>query len=233
MHVTPRGLELIASMQNLEHMDLSHTHADGSTIAAAAKLCGLRALRLDACTNLEDADLKPLHLAFPIARCSLRSTLITGTGLKALRSCANLTSLDVSHCSQMTPDGVHAVAQLKHLRSLHLAAPSQVQGSGPQPQALVPLHSQDLADLAALRELRLLDLQGWSLGSPHAALLELPQLTELRAHSMYVPRRQQGQQGQPEAKQQPLGRLRSLQLGSLSSHEALALFPLKSLQVRR
>jgi hypothetical protein len=235
-HVTPRGLALLTSMTNIKHLDLSHTHADASTIAAAARLRHLRVMCLDECTEFTDADLKPLHSSSSFASVSLRSTLISGTGLNALRSCAGLTSLDISHCPHLTPDGVHAAAQLKRLRSLHIAAPSQVQGSGSEPQALIPLHSQDLADLAALQELRLLDLQGWSLGSPHAALLLLPHLTELRVHSVYVPGRSQ-QQEQQDTKQQAgrrqlLRHLWRLQLGSLSSHEARALFPLHSLKVR-
>lgn len=95
--ITPKGLNIIANLKDLEILDLSHTQICDDNLKKMKNLKNLKILTL------------------------LNCELITDEGIQYIGDFENLESLDLSYCRQITDKGIMHLKTLVCLQELYLS----------------------------------------------------------------------------------------------------------------
>jgi hypothetical protein len=118
--VDDAALARLAGLEELTTLNLSHCVRIGP--GGLAPLAGLRALSALSCQGLAklgDAGLTPLAELPRLAVLDLQRCGITDAGLEHLGALAELTLLNVSFCTSLTPKGLRALAGLERLTQVY------------------------------------------------------------------------------------------------------------------
>jgi F-box/leucine-rich repeat protein 14 len=171
---SPAAVRTLASLTRLTWLDISYTDASAG-LRHLTRLKDLEYLSLRGCEDVTDEHLQPLSALTGLTLLNAGRTGVQGSSLAAL---SGLQSLYTKNCSRVDGAGLAAVAQLTRLTFLDLSYSAK--GAAPA----------QLAQLAQLTNLQELWLWAHAVKEQAAALLELPRLGDLAAHSVAVPQGQ-------------------------------------------
>lgn len=175
--ITDAGLVYLEGMTRLKVLDLTNTATGDAGLSHLRGLTNLEESRLWG-TDVTDAGLVYVKGLRNLRELDLSHTLITDAGLMHLERLTNLERLDLSDTSVRGP-GLRYLTNLKRLEVLRLCArPGGSYRLGPRPE----LSDEDLMHLAALKNLKHLELSGRDVSATAVAALReaLPELETYR-----------------------------------------------------
>jgi hypothetical protein len=120
------ALQHLASLRNLQHLDLGDADVDvcqidDATLAAAALVTSLSSLCLQRCKWITDSAMVPLARLEHLQSLNLSSTSVTGQGLLWLAGKTPIQELYLADCRQVDDTGLQCIAQLPLLNTLVLS----------------------------------------------------------------------------------------------------------------
>lgn len=125
--ITDPGLAAVASLTNLQLLNLADCRVGDAGLAALARLVSLESLGLNN-TDVRDTGLEHLYGLMNLKDLSLRSTEVTNAGLVHLSGLKSLERLDLDSCS-LTEQGLTYLQRLPKLRELWLSGGPDSSGS--------------------------------------------------------------------------------------------------------
>jgi Leucine-rich repeat (LRR) protein len=126
--VTDGDVAALASLPNLESLDLAFTLITDAGVEQLRGLKGVKRLNLQSAELLTDTAISHIRGWSGLRSLNLRGTDITDTSMEHIGSLAALTSLDVSY-TQITNNGMEFLATLNQLEELSVGG-NKVSGPG-------------------------------------------------------------------------------------------------------
>ena len=118
-NITPKGLENLVALPNLQKLNLEATSLGDSAIPVINRMTHLTSLEMTG-TPLTDAGVAKLNVELPLVFVQLKSTPVGDGAMEHLAKCKTLHSLMLDNCSNVTDTGVAKLASLQ-LVSLNLS----------------------------------------------------------------------------------------------------------------
>ena len=179
--VTDAGLQHLASLSQVETIDLSGTPIHGQGLRALARCNRLRCLRLNR-TAVRDAAFEAIADLDNLAVLDLNDTPISGEGFRHLRKMDHLEEISLQRTC-LSEDGLLCVSQLPHVARLDLKN-ARLSGTGVQYLGgMESLGTLDLSDasvpitallgMSTPKSLRNLALDGLPLCDEHVSRMDV------------------------------------------------------------